>query len=294
MLYKSYRLQNPIHSNALMLLENHMSLAQKAKSTRQSYLYAIHKIIKNFNCLPEHCDRNDLINYFVGLVNNFDYKYSTIKIYIVALSYYLSNIAGNVELIKKIPFPNIKRLDIQILTIQEVHQVFNACQSKRELLFFQMLYETGMRIGEIANLNIADINFDFRYLTIQRSKNRKTRTVKFGETLERTLKSYLEESPSLFTGTHLEAQYHPIFPIQSRTMQKTVRTVCKRANIERRITAHSFRHAFAVHFLNFGGSILRLKNALGHARLKSTLYYLEYASFPDDQRISPLDSIVNI
>jgi site-specific recombinase XerD len=55
--------------------------------------------------------------------------------------------------------------------------------------------------------------------------------------------------------------------------------------------AHTFRHSFAVHYLNCGGSIFALQRLLGHQNITTTLHYLKYASLPEGKQISVLDEM---
>ena len=78
------------------------------------------------------------------------------------------------DLFTIIPIPNVKKYVVEILNIQEVNLLFESCKNQRDLLILQLLYETGVRIKELLNLNLQDFDLHNKSLTIRDSKNQKT------------------------------------------------------------------------------------------------------------------------
>jgi len=82
-------------------------------------------------------------------------------------------------------------------------------------------------------------------------------------------------------------------PLSLRGVQYIVRQIVKRSRIQKKITPHTFRHTYAVHYLNCGGSLFHLQMLLGHANITTTLHYLKYAKLPEANTLSVLDYLVN-
>jgi site-specific recombinase XerD len=84
----------------------------------------------------------------------------------------------------------------------------------------------------------------------------------------------------------------PGVPITVRGVQYIVGQVVKRSKLKKDIHPHTFRHCFAVHYLDNGGSLLRLKELLGHEQLSTTLHYLKYSKIPLTESQTPLESLL--
>jgi site-specific recombinase XerD len=72
-------------------------------------------------------------------------------------------------------------------------------------------------------------------------------------------------------------------------VQFIVRQIAKRSGIKKKISPHTFRHTYAVHYLNAGGSLFHLQKLLGHENITTTLHYLKYAKLAEGTRRSILD-----
>jgi site-specific recombinase XerD len=81
--------------------------------------------------------------------------------------------------------------------------------------------------------------------------------------------------------------------ITIRGVQYIVGEVVKRSRLKRDIHPHTFRHTFAIHYINNGGNLLRLKELLGHENIETTLHYLKFCSIPLLDSPSPLTVMLN-
>ena len=290
---KSYRLTGIKRFDfAISSLDNHLIISGKSHATRRNYNRVLYKFIINANKLPDECTKNEIINTIIKIQNINGFKSATLKIYIYAIKYYLKNIAERMDLFTKIPTPQIKKYDVEILNIDEVNLLFKSCKNSRDLLITQLLYETGIRIKELLNIKFQDFDLHNKSLTIRNGKNRKTRTVYFGVNLINTLKVYHNSNRSLFYDSPNDKQFHPFFNLSRSGIRHILKSIIKRSGIKKRVTPHLLRHAFAVHYLNFGGTIYQLQKLLGHSHLTTTFYYLQYAVLPDNKNISILDKLI--
>lgn len=279
---------------AILSLDNHLIISGKSNSTRRNYNRALYKFIINANKLPDECSKNEIVNIIIKFKNEKGFQSATLKNYIYAIKYYLKNIAERMDLFTKIPTPQIKKYNVEILNIDEINLLFESCRNTRDLLIIQLLYETGIRIKELLNISFQDFDLHNRTLTIRNSKNKKTRTVYFGVNLINTLKIYHNSNRSLFYDSPNNKQFHPFFNLSRSGIRHIMKSIIKRSGINKRVTPHLLRHAFAVHYLNFGGTIYQLQKLLGHSHLTTTFYYLEYAVLPENKNISILDKLIEV
>ncbi len=145
----------------------------------------------------------------------------------------------------------------------------------RDRAMLELMYATGLRVTELVSLEPDQVNLRQGVLRV-RGKGNKDRLVPVGEVALDWLSRYvLEARPLLLKGRPGKA----LFPSQRRTplSRKTfwviVKTLAQRAGIQRALSPHGLRHAFATHLLNHGADLRALQMLLGHASLSTTQIY---------------------
>lgn len=276
---------------ALLSLDNHLNISGKSLSTRKTYSRCLHSFILVSNKIPEECSKEEIIACILMIKENRGFKSATLKHYIYSIKYYLTHIAERMDLISKIPIPYVKKYNIHVLTSHEIYRMFEACKSPKERFVIQLLYDTGIRVGELTRLCVNDFDFYNHSILIRDSKNRKTRTVYFGKNFTKTFNEYYNSTKTLFSDFFLNKEFHPFLRFSKKRVNKILKDLAKRSRIKHKISAHSFRHAFAVHYLNFGGTIYQLQKLLGHSYLSTTCHYLQYAILPESKNFSVLDKL---
>ena len=272
-------------------MDNHMALANNAWATRQNYLRGVRCLMRHFNKRPEDCTVDELKAYLVHTRDVQQLSSSSVNLRVCGLKYYFREVAHRLDLVVSIPNPRHQKYFTEILNTQEVLRLFGACRDMRQLLALQLIYETGMRVREVVRLRTADFDKQLRTITIHNSKGRKTRTVPYGEALRHTLRQYCKARGSVPPNTLLESVKEPGQPLSQRGVQYIVRDAVKRSGISKRIHPHTLRHTFAVHYLNFGGTLPQLQQLLGHEYITTTLHYLKYAHIPGRDALSVLDTL---
>jgi site-specific recombinase XerD len=162
----------------------------------------------------------------------------------------------------------------------------------RELALLHLLFDTGIRSREVCGIQLGHFDPIHRTLTIVNGKGEKLRTVPYSLSLRTTLSAYfksLKEHPSVYL---FENKENRGFALTIRGVQYIVREVLKRSGLKKDIHPHSFRHSFAIHYLNNGGNILRLQQLLGHEHIDTTFHYLKYCSIPLLDSPTPLDNLL--
>lgn len=276
---------------ALMLLDNHLMFTSKEDHTRSSYCCRVRNFILFANKLPEECTKNELIKTVLLLRKSRNLSQGTMKIYIYSIKYYLFNVAERMDLWAKIPNPKLRGYEFESLTIAEIKNLMKACCNPKEKIIIQLLYETGIRVGELIKLRLSDFDFHNNSLCIRKSKNRKTRIVYFGKQFIEVFNEYYNSSKSLFSSSQSNYEFHRLLPFSKRSIRNTIRKIASKSGTTKKVIPHSFRHAFAVHYLNFGGTIFQLQKLLGHSHLVTTCEYLKYAILPESLNISVLDKL---
>ncbi|MEW6351987.1 MAG: tyrosine-type recombinase/integrase [Thermodesulfobacteriota bacterium] len=146
----------------------------------------------------------------------------------------------------------------------------------RDSAMLEVLYSTGMRVGELVRLKVYDVELTRGLVRIIGGKGGKDRTVPLGRVAVRAVKAYLEKVRPRYVRSGKTNTLFVSFTgrrLWPTAVQRQVRIYTKRAGIEKRVTAHSLRHACASHMLRGKASIRHIQEQLGHRQLSTTQLY---------------------
>lgn len=155
----------------------------------------------------------------------------------------------------------------EIETMLEVPDTFKN-NSLRDKLIIEILYSTGIRVSELVNIKVKDIDFYNNQILIL-GKGNKERYVIFGNTLKDMLKEYISiksDSKYLITNKYNKK-------MSTRSIEEIVKKIVKIDGIKNKVTPHTIRHTFATHMLNEGADLRVVQELLGHENLKTTEVY---------------------
>lgn len=159
----------------------------------------------------------------------------------------------------------------------------NTDLGKRDRAILEFLYATGVRVGELVNLNLKDIDYRERLVRVT-GKRKKQRILPFGEPALQALLHYLETTRPIFLNNCPPSQRDEdaVFlnyqgtRITTRSVGRMIDKYIKIcAEINRDISPHSLRHSFATHLLDSGADLRDIQELLGHARLSTTQIYTQ-------------------
>jgi len=196
------------------------------------------------------------------------------KGHVAAFRFFYSVTLGwsEAEVFAALPYPAVPTTLPDIPTFDELLQLFDAAQTLKHRALLEAGYSAGLRIGEAVALQPADIDSAKGVIRVRRGKGAKPRLAKlslrFLDTAGRYWVQARPEGPWLFPGRSRDRH------ISSRAVQRQVQLAVARAGLERKVTFHTLRHAFATHALERGTDVRIIQALLGHATLKTTLGYL--------------------
>ena len=150
----------------------------------------------------------------------------------------------------------------------------NTSLGQRDLLLLEMLYATGVRVGELVNIKVKDIDMGRRNIIIL-GKGNKERYVTYGEYCEDILKQYLNDGYILLnkTGSDYLFLNNNGGNLTERGVRYILDELIKKTSINKKISPHMIRHSFATHLLNEGCDLLTVQKLLGHESIKATQVY---------------------
>lgn len=263
------------------------------------------KYQKNYSDYTVLNYKNDILEFFDYLSReSLNYKtieYSDIRFYLMYLkeekhddnssvSRKLSSLRGlykylaNEKIVKSNVFslvnaPKKSKKLPRYFEYNELEELFlvpdtNTSLGQRDLLLLEMLYATGVRVGELVNIKVKDIDLGRRNIIIL-GKGNKERFVTYGEYCEDILKRYLNDGYILLNKNNLDYLFlnNNGGNLTERGVRYILDELIKKTSINKKISPHMIRHSFATHLLNEGCDLLTVQKLLGHESIKATQVY---------------------
>lgn len=163
----------------------------------------------------------------------------------------------------------------------EMRQLFESCQTDsplglRNYALLELLYATGIRVGECSQLRLKDVDF-FLSTILVHGKGQKERYVPFGSYAHDALEKYIQNGRSLLVKNHDAHDYLFVNfrggPLTARGIRVILNKVIEDSSLQGKIHPHMLRHTFATHLLENGADMRTVQELLGHASLSSTQVY---------------------
>jgi len=182
--------------------------------------------------------------------------------------------------IEMVSSPKLDKRLPSFLTLEEVERLLNAPdlstpQGQRDRALLELLYASGLRVSELVNLDLNQIDLDTNEIRVW-GKGSKERMVLMGEPAAEALRNYLKQGRLKLLG---DKRINALFlnrygqRLPERRVQKMLEDYAKKAGIGKRVHPHILRHTFATHLLDGGADLRVVQELLGHARLSSTQIY---------------------
>ena len=177
--------------------------------------------------------------------------------------------------------PKIEKKLPDYLTVEEVDKLLNIplnnAYDYRNKAMLETLYGTGIRVSELINIKISDIDFNECYIRIY-GKGSKERIVPFNDICSKYLSDYIENYRNTLL-KHKDSEYVFINSLSGRISRqgffKILKEICLKQGIKKNVSPHLLRHSFATHLLNNGADLRIIQELLGHSDLSTTQIYTE-------------------
>ncbi|MBQ3123497.1 MAG: site-specific tyrosine recombinase XerD [Firmicutes bacterium] len=227
----------------------------------------------------------DLVSYVLSLKENgksaatINRKVASIRAfyrYLIAKGIITVNPADGIKSVK------VERKEIEYLTLAEVDKLLSTPddseKGKRDKAILEVLYATGIRVSELVDVRIEDVNLRMGFISCT-GPHSKARIIPLGRPARAALEEYIydvrpmliknkaSEESALFVNYHGEK-------LTRQGLWKIIREYAKKADIESKITPQTLRNSFAVHMVQNGADLKSLQELLGHEDISATQIYL--------------------
>ena len=266
-----------------------MQIRNLSPHTQRVYVEQIVRFARHFRKSPEHLGPAEIRAYLLHLAQDRRLAASSIIVTVSALRFCYTVTLKRPWIVEDdIPAGRqAKKLPV-VLSPDEVARFLGAVDNLKHRVILTVCYATGLRISEAVRLMPATIDSQRMVIRVEQGKGRKDRYVMLPPKLLDMLRDYWRRT---HPGQWLFPGDRPGQPISPLTINHTCRQVRLRCGIDKPVTPHSLRHAFAVHLLEAGTDLRTIQLLLGHRNLSTTAQYLLIATSKVCATTSPLESL---
>lgn len=180
---------------------------------------------------------------------------------------------------RKLPF---------VLSQEEVLALIQKTRNIKHRTIVALLYAAGLRISELLNLRLADVNLERKQIRIVQAKGRKDRYVVLPDSFILLYNNYLVAyTPKYYVVESIAGGMY-----SATSVRAALRRSCKLAGITKKVTPHTLRHSYATHLLENGVDIRYIQELLGHRKTETTMIYTHIQRKDLLKIKSPLDAII--
>jgi len=264
-----------------------MTIRNLSRSTQQSYIYAVAKFSRHFQCSPDRIGMEEVRAYQLHLVAQ-KYSWTHINQVACALRFFYGVTLGRKDAIERIVSGREPDRLPPVLNREEIVRFLKAVEGTRNRVALTTAYAAGLRIGEVVRLKVGAIDSERMLLHIEGGKGGRDRFAMLSPRLLEILRAYWRRArPSSWLFPGQEPGGH----VSIGALQSACRVAKRNARIGKRVTPHSLRHSFATHLLESGTDIRIIQVLLGHSHVDTTARYAQVATRLIAGTPSPFDQL---
>ena len=258
-----------------------------SEKTIKSYIYCINRFLEYANKPLNKISKKD-VRLFLEKLAERNRAGNTMNLYHMAIRFLFEDVLDK-RIWIDIKYSKIPKKIPIILSKEEIKNLLNVIKNPKHKLMIQLMYSTGLRVSELINLKINDLEIDKGYGFVRKGKGNKDRMFIIANSLKEDIKKFigskkLNEFDYLFTSRRGK-KYSTSSPRQ------IIKKATKIAEINKKISCHTLRHSFATHLIENGYDVSTVQSLLGHNNPNTTMIYLHTANINMINIKSPLDSL---
>ena len=204
-----------------------------------------------------------------------------------AIKFYYEKVLFSPRKVYYIDRPRIERTLPTVLSKDEVASLIKQVVNVKHKTILMLTYSSGLRISELLNLKLTDIDSQRKQIKIEQGKGKKDRfTVLSDKVLPLLREYYTQYKPAYYLFESPDGKQY-----STTSIHIILSDAVRKAGIKKRVTMHTLRHSFATHLLEQGTDLRYIQSLLGHESTKTTQIYTHITTKGFDQIKSPLDSL---
>ncbi len=273
---------------AIVALEQALILKRYSWRTIKSYKNSLRQLFLHYDDIkPRFITRSQIDSYVAGCIKEKQISESYQNTLLSAIKFFYTNVVNQEDKVEKLFRPKTPQKLPQVLSELEVTRFLKSIDNLKHQCIMMLIYSGGLRLGEVTQLKINDLQFDDKRIFIHNAKGKKDRCTILSEKALIMLEKY-------------RAVYKPVdwlFEGQTggkyseRSVQAIFEDAKQKSGINSRATTHTLRHSFATHLLEKGVDLRYIQEFLGHASSKTTEIYTHITKKGIQKIKSPLDDL---
>jgi integrase/recombinase XerD len=262
-------------------LDTELKLLKKSPMTIRNYCYFNSKLIDFCGKEPDVLTEDDAKKFLATMTEKAS---SSIILAMAAMRFAFTAVLKK-DLTANIKRPKKEKTLPSVLSKDEIRKLIGSAETKKSKLIMQILYSTGLRVSELVNLKVNDLNLAEKTGMVKRGKGNKDRLLILPEKLIAEFQEYAKNHPNnIYILSEKE-------PLTTRNIQKIIKKAALKAGINKKVTPHTLRHSFATHLLEAGTDIRMIQVLLGHENLNTTQLYAHVSTEQIKKIKNPLDNL---
>lgn len=253
--------------------------------TIKTYPQCVERFFRKSGKEPLSLYKQDIKDFLDTLINKGALG-NTLNVYLNALKFFYEEVLHR-RLTLKIRYTKVAKKLPDFLTKEETIRLISSIENLKHSLMIRLLYSSGLRISELLNLKVRDLNLTNNYGWVRNGKGGKDRPFVIAHSIKEELQQYINDKPAeewQFIGWN-NSPYNP------SSIREILKKAVKKAKLSKKVHPHMLRHSFATHLIQNGYSPLEVQPLLGHNNVNTTMVYVHLAATNLLNVKSPLDSL---
>lgn len=268
-----------------------MTMRKLSPRTQTQYLRAVKNLTRFLGKPPDTAEAEDLRRFQLHMVER-GVSTTTINATLTGLKFFFATTLDRPETLRKVRPLYQPRTLPQILSTDEVTRLLQATDSLKYQAALGVAYGAGLRASEVVHLKVTDIDSQRMLIRVERGKGQRDRHALLSPVLLQILRAWWrqgQQQRKMLPGGWLFPGQNPVNPLSTRQLNRAFHMACEAAEIDKQVTLHSLRHAFATHLLEQHEDIRVIQVLLGHRKLENTARYSHVATHLLQEVTGPLE-----
>jgi site-specific recombinase XerD len=282
---------HPVNHEALKRMHELLLLKAYSPNTIRTYCTEFSQLLYLLKNVPvDTLTPERLRSYFLYCVKTLKLSENIIHSRMNAIKFYFDQVLKREKFFfEEIPRPKKKSLLPKVISKTDIAKIFSKIENPKHLLMLKLCYGMGLRVGEIVNLKVTNIDSKRMLVHIEAAKGKRDRYVTLPESVLDDLRNYYKlyrPKDYLFEG-----QFGGQYAI--RSVQAVFKNAMQKAKINKSVGIHGLRHSYATHLMECGTDMVFIQKLLGHKDIKTTEIYAKVSNRHLQNVKSPLDTITS-